>query len=79
MAGEKEDKMVAEAQKAFKTRCFSTSQVRTLGRLFETDEERYHFFDAAYKHVFNPEAFAALESEFQDTYYAGRFRAMLRN
>ncbi len=79
MAGEKEDKMTIEAKKLFKIRCFSTNQVRVLGRLFETDEERYNFFDAAYRHVYNPEAFALLQSEFQDSYYSGRFKAMLRN
>lgn len=78
MAGKKEGDMVDEAKKVFKTRCFSTSQVRTLGRLFETDEERYNFFDAAYKHVFNPEEFPALQSEFQDSYFSNRFKAMLR-
>ena len=78
MAGEKEDRMLGEARKYFKTKCFSTSQLRTLGRLFETDEERYNFFDAAYKHVSNPEAYPALVSEFQDSYYTNRFKAMLR-
>lgn len=78
MAGEKEDRMLGEAKKYFKTKCFSTNQVRTLGRLFETDEERYNFFDTAYKHVSNPEAFPALVSEFQDSYYSNRFKAMLR-
>ena len=78
MAGKKETDMVDEAKKIFRTKCFTTSQVKVLGRLFETDEERYNFFDAAYKHVLNPEDFPALASEFQDSYYINRFRAMLR-
>lgn len=79
MAGEKEDKMLGEAKKYFKARCFSTNQVQVLGRLFETDEARYNFFDAAYTHVYDPEVYSTLQSDFKDSYYSGRFKAMLRN
>ena len=79
MAGENSDNsMIAEASKVFKTKCFSTTQIKNLGTLFLVDEFRYKFFDAAYQYVSDVENFASLESELKDDYYINRFKAMLR-
>ena len=49
MAAEKDnDAMVLAAKRFFKTKCFSTEQIRNLSFLFLSDEGRYMFFDAAY-------------------------------
>ena len=77
-AASSDDGMIAEARKLFKTKCFSTTQIRNLGALFLTDEGRYRFFDAAYSAVSDPQQFASLESELKDTYYINRFKVMLR-
>ncbi|HRG82236.1 MAG TPA: hypothetical protein PLO99_06935 [Chitinophagaceae bacterium] len=77
-AATSDDGMIAEARKLFKTKCFTTIQVRNLGALFLTDEGRYRFFDAAYPFVSDPVQFGSLESELKDTYYINRFKVMLR-
>lgn len=73
-----DDNMIAEAKKYFKTKCFTTQQVRNLSLLFLNEEGKYHFFDAAYPYTSDPANYAALQSELKDTYYINRFRAMLR-
>ena len=79
MVGESNDNnMVAEASRTFKTKCFSTVQLKNLSTLFLTDEYKYKFFDAAYQYVSDAENFASLQSELKDDYYVNRFKAMLR-
>ena len=80
MAGEaKEESMISEARKIFKTKCFSTNQVKNLSTLFLTDEGKYNFFDMAYKYVSDMEVYSSLQAELKDEYYRSRFKAMLRN
>ncbi|PZR23010.1 MAG: hypothetical protein DI535_24980 [Citrobacter freundii] len=78
VATDGDDAMLAAAKKIFKTKCFTTEQVRNLGTLFLNDAGRYNFFDAAYLSVSDRENFAALEGEIKDAYYVSRFKAMLR-
>jgi Domain of unknown function (DUF4476) len=73
-----DDGMVEEARKSFKTKCFTTSQIKNLSALFLNDNGKYKFFDAAYMHVSDADNFPSLESELKDEYYINRFKAMLR-
>ncbi|HET6766082.1 MAG TPA: hypothetical protein VFH08_01740, partial [Chitinophagaceae bacterium] len=73
-----EDKMITEAKKVFKTKCFSTLQVKNLATLFLSDEFRYKFFDAAYQYVNDLENFSSLRSELKEEYFINRFNALLR-
>jgi hypothetical protein len=78
MAAEETDEaMVAEAKKYFKSKCFSTEQIKNLSALFLTSAGKYLFFDAAYLHVTDQEQFATLESEIKDDYYLKRFKALI--
>lgn len=78
MAGENNDQdMIEEARKAFRTRCFTTEQIRHLSALFLSAESKYRFFDAAYRHVSDIENFPSLQSEIKDEYYAKRFNALI--
>jgi hypothetical protein len=80
MAGEgKEEDMISEAKKYFKTKCFATGQLKNLSTLFLTDEGKYNFFDMAYKYVSDAAVFSSLQTELKDEYYRSRFKAMLRN
>ena len=80
LAGEdNDDDMIAAARKIFKSKCFSTEQVRNLGLLFLKDDGRYRFFDAAYPYVHDTQHFSTLESQLTEEYYVTRFRAMLRH
>ncbi len=74
---ETDEEMIAEARKAFKNKCFSTEQVRYLGAMFLTSAARYQFFDAAYNHVTDKQAFGSLQSEIKDEYYLKRFKALI--
>jgi len=78
MAAENTDEaMVASAKRSFKTRCFTTEQIKNLGALFLTSAGKYQFFDAAYLHVSDQEKFSSLESEIKDDYYLKRFKALI--
>lgn len=79
MVGEgSDDKMMLVAKKAFKAKCYTTEQIKTLGMLFFTDESRYAFYDAAYPFVYDVSNFSSLETMLLDDYYKKRFRAMIR-
>ena len=79
MAGESsDDNMIAEAKKIFKTKCFTTVQIRNCSTLFLNDNGKYNFFDAAYSYVSDIENFSSLLAEIKDEYYQNRFKAMLR-
>jgi hypothetical protein len=73
-----DDDMVDEARKYFKTKCFTTGQIRNLGALFLDDLGKYKFFDMAYIFVADAENFPSLQSELKGEYYITRFKAMLR-
>lgn len=78
MAGEtNDDNMIYEAKKYFKTKCFSTLQVKGLSGLFISDAGKYNFFDAVFKYVHDIENFSSLQSELRDEYYIKRFKVML--
>ncbi|HVT87196.1 MAG TPA: DUF4476 domain-containing protein [Chitinophagaceae bacterium] len=74
-----DDEMVDAARKYFKTKCFSTAQLKNLSTLFLDDAGKYRFFDAAYNYVSDVNNFGSLQSELKDPYYVNRFKAMLRN
>ncbi|BAV04268.1 hypothetical protein FLA_0249 [Filimonas lacunae] len=73
-----DDKMIVTAKKAFKQKCYTTEQIKTLGMLFFTDESRYAFYDAAYPFVYDVTNYVSLEKMLLDDYFKKRFRAMLR-
>jgi hypothetical protein len=73
----KDQSMVTEATKAFKTKCFSTAQLKSLGALFISDEWRYRFYDAAMPFVTDFVNFKKLEETISDDYYKKRFLALL--
>ncbi len=72
------DDMVYAAKKYFKTKCFTTEQIRNLSVLFLTDKSKYSFFDAAYPFTSDTQNFARLSSELKDEYYIERFNVMIR-
>jgi hypothetical protein len=73
------DERVASAKKVFRTKCFSSRQIRALSELFLNDEGKYKFLDAAYPFVSDTEAFKQLADLLKDDYYIKRFNAMIRS
>ena len=74
-----DENMLIEAKNYFKTKCFTTDQVKNLGLLFLNDVGKYKFFDLAYSYVMDSDNFLVLQSQLKDPYYINRFKAMLRN
>ncbi len=72
-----DEKMINEARKTFKNKCFTTSQIRGLSTLFLSDDGRYKFFDASYNFVTDALLYSSLEKEFIDPSFVTRFKAML--
>jgi hypothetical protein len=70
--------MIKAAKKSFKSKCFSTAQIKDLSYLFFTDEGKYMFFDASYAHTSDSDQYYTLEEQLKDSYYRSRFEAMVR-
>jgi hypothetical protein len=73
------ENMIKVARKSFRSKCFSTAQIKDLSYLFLTDEGKYMFFDAAYPHTSDSDQYSTLESQLKDPYYKSRFEAMIRH
>ena len=78
-AAENAEHMIELAKKGFKTRCFTTEQVKNLSVLFLKDSSKYDFFDTAYPFVSDSQNYASLESQLTDSYYINRFKVMIRH
>lgn len=74
-----DDDMVNVAKKVFRSRCFTTEQVKNLSVLFLKDEGKYKFFDTAYPFVSDSFNFNTLEAQLNDNYFITRFKAMIRH
>ncbi len=72
------DERIVLAKKVFRTKCFTTKQVKALTELFVNDKTRYSFFDVAYPFVSDAENFRGLVELLTDEYYISRFKVMVR-
>lgn len=77
VAEDNDDDMIKAAKKIFKTRCFTTEQIKNLGTLFLKDEGKYSFFETAYPFVSDSDLYYTLENQMSDNYYITRFKAMI--
>ena len=57
--------------------CLETAQIKRLAQLVNTDEYRYQLLDLAYPKAYDSEKYASLSDLLVDSYYQGRFKAML--
>ena len=73
-----QDAILKNVRKSLNNKCITVEQVKDLGNLFLSDENRYNFYDAAYPFVYDYGKFPQLEDQLIDTYYKNRFRALLR-
>ncbi len=70
MASELTDSsMLQVAQQNMKTKCFTTNQVKNLGTLFLTDENKFIFFKNSFLHIVDSENFATLQLELKEEKY----------
>lgn len=77
VAGKDDEGMLDAFRKQTKGYCLESSQIKTLVQLMGTDDTRYRLLDLAYPKAYHSDEFAGLESLLSDSYYKGRFRAML--
>jgi hypothetical protein len=75
LEGAKDEDRILAARKVFKTRCFSTRQIRALSEVFTTDAARFRFFEAAYPFC-SDDQFRELSSLLADPVYSSKFRVM---
>lgn len=73
-----DEKMIKEAKKIYRNKCFTTSQIKRLSTLFLSDEGRYDFFNASYNSVADVSQYSTLESEFIDPAFVTRFKTLLQ-
>ena len=73
-----ENAMILTAKAAFRTKCFSTKQVKYLDVLFLSEESRLHFLEIAKPYVYDPGNFSSLQSQFTEPIMIQRFRALLK-
>lgn len=79
MLGETDvDGRVAAARKVFRTKCFTTAQVKGLTELFRSDEGIYRFLEAAYPFISDTSNFKSLVTLLAEEVYVKRFRTMVR-
>lgn len=76
-AAKDDDAMIALFGKQTKGYCLESSQIRTMVQLLGTDDSKYRLLDQAYPKAYHSDEFAGMESLLSDSYYKGRFRAML--
>jgi hypothetical protein len=71
----KDEDRIQAARKYFKTKCFSTHQIRALSEVFSTEAAKLKFLETAYPFV-SDDRFSELVNLFSDPAYSGRFRKM---
>ncbi|MEO8820396.1 MAG: DUF4476 domain-containing protein [Ginsengibacter sp.] len=72
------EEMIKVAKRFFRSKCYSTEQIKNLSYLFLTDEGKYMFFDAAYAFTSDSDQYSILISQLKDDYYRNRLKAMIR-
>lgn len=73
-----DEAMIEEAEKVFKTKCFTTTQVKNLGNMFLSNAGKYNFFAMAKNYVSDINNFPGLASELKDNFYIGQFNKLIQ-
>ncbi len=71
----KDEDRIQAAYKVFKTKCFTTKQIRAICEVFTTDPAKFKFLATAYPFV-SDDQFPELVSLLSDPVYEGKFRTM---
>jgi len=69
--------MISSAKTAFRSKCYTTAQIKYLSSMFLSNAGKYNFYEMARAHVADSENFASLRSEIKDDYYLGKFDALV--
>ncbi|HET9434003.1 MAG TPA: hypothetical protein VFO37_09630, partial [Chitinophagaceae bacterium] len=74
---ETEEAMINESRKGFKSKCYTTEQIKNLGSLFLKESGKFQFYEAAYPFSSDQRSFVALQSDFKDNYFIYRFKKLV--
>lgn len=77
VSAKSDESMIDVFRKSTRNYCLETTQVKSLALLVSAEEARYRLLDMAYAKTYDTEKYGSLESLLTDSYYKGRFRAML--
>ncbi|MBC9910319.1 DUF4476 domain-containing protein [Chitinophaga varians] len=77
VSAKSDETMIDVFRKSTRNYCLETAQVKSLALLVSSDEARYRLLDLAYAKTYDTEKYGSLESLLTESYYKGRFRAML--
>jgi hypothetical protein len=77
-ASTNDDAMIQVAKRSFKTKCFSTEQIKNLGVLFLSEPARYKFFETAKASISDVENYPSLEAQFSLPSLIEKFRASVK-
>lgn len=69
--------MIEQAVAAFKTKCYSTAQLKYLSSMFLSNAGKYNFYEAALSHVSDPQNFGLLANELKDSFYKKKFETLI--
>ncbi|HRO83186.1 MAG TPA: DUF4476 domain-containing protein [Niabella sp.] len=72
-----DDQMISEAEKAYKSKCYTTAQIKYLSSMFLSNAGKFNFYKASLPHVSDADNFSSLRSEIKDDYYLGKFDALI--
>ncbi|NML35568.1 DUF4476 domain-containing protein [Chitinophaga sp. G-6-1-13] len=77
VSAKSDESMIDMFRKSTRNYCLETEQIKSLALLVSSDEARYRLLDMAYAKTYDTEKYGSLESLLTESYYKGRFRAML--
>ena len=78
MAGSNtESDMIDVAKQAFKERCFSVEQIKSLGTLISNDQNKLIFFLVARQNIYDADNFSSLQSQITNPAILAQFRNSL--
>jgi len=70
---------MAIAKKEAVAHCFLTEQVKTIMKLFRSDENRLEFFKAVYPHIYDQAHYSNVNDAFQDKTYSDKLRVYVNS
>ncbi|WP_349315063.1 DUF4476 domain-containing protein [Chitinophaga sp. MM2321] len=77
VSAKSDDGMIDVFRKQTRNYCMETAQIRTLAQLVTAEDARYRLLDLAYSKTYDTEKYGSLENLLNESYYKGRFKAML--
>lgn len=75
-AAPKDEDKILSARKVFRSKCFTTKQMRILSEVFATDAGKYQFLETAYPFV-SDDRFRELSDLLTDPFYISKFKTMV--